>query len=97
MDTMSKEDWTKLKASSPVRIQWDPERDLHLGALPYRTIQIGVSREAIPLYVSQWIQNIRDITDEAHSIHDLVTKDRLDQAQARLPVERPLQLGRVFG
>jgi hypothetical protein len=95
--SMSKEDWDKLKAASAVRIQWDPERDLHLRPLPWRAIQIGVSREAVPLYVNQWIQTISDITDEAHSIHDLVKNNRLDQALARLPVERPLQHGRVFG
>lgn len=88
--SMSKEDWGRLKAASPVRIQWDPERDLHLQALPYRTIQIGISREAIPLYINQWIQKITDITDLAHTIHDLIARDRLDQAQATLPVERPL-------
>lgn len=33
--SMSKEEWAKLKAASPVRIQWDPERDLFLQPLPY--------------------------------------------------------------
>jgi len=87
--SMSKEDWDKLKATSPVRIQWDPERDLHLRPLPHRAIQIGISQEAVRLYINQWIQKITDLTDVAHAIHELVKRDQLDQAQAQLPVERP--------
>jgi len=93
--SMSKEDWAKLKATSPVRIQWDPERNLHHQPLPYRAIQIGMSGEAVSLYVNQWIRKITDITDVAHSICDLVKSNELDQARARLPVERPYDS--VFG
>lgn len=85
---MSKEEWTQLKADSPVRIQWDPERDLHLRPLPYRAIQIGLSGEAVRLYVGQWIQKITDITGLAHEIHELIERGQLDQAQAKMPVER---------
>ena len=91
--SMSKEDWATLKAASPVRIQWDPERDLHLQPLPYRAIQIGISGEAVSLYVNQWIRKITDITDVAHAICDLVKSSELDQARARLPVERPYDSG----
>jgi len=86
--SMSAEDWVKLKAASPVRIQWDPERDLHLQPLQYRAIQIGVGGRAVSLYVEQWIQKITDITDLAHTIQSLVGSGQLDEAQARLPVER---------
>jgi hypothetical protein len=85
---MSKDDWIKLKAASPVRIQWDPERDLHLQPLPYRTIQIGVGGEAVLLYVEQWIRKITDITDFAHNVRSHVECGQLHQAQAMLPVER---------
>ncbi|MGY4314385.1 DUF4291 domain-containing protein [Bradyrhizobium sp. JR3.5] len=84
----SKDDWEKLKANSPVRIQWDPERDLHLQPLPHRAIQIGIGGEAVQLYVGQWIRKITDVTELAHTIHDLVERGRLDQAQAALPIER---------
>jgi Domain of unknown function (DUF4291) len=86
--SMSKQDWERLKANFPVRIRWDPERDLHLQALPYRAIQIGIGGEAVPLYVRQWVRKIADVTDLAHRIHDLVAQGRLDQARAALPVER---------
>jgi hypothetical protein len=46
--SMSYQDWTNLKNASPVRVQWDPERDLHLQPLSYRAIQIGVQRRGRP-------------------------------------------------
>ncbi|NHZ36236.1 DUF4291 domain-containing protein [Massilia rubra] len=72
----------------PVRIQWDPERDLHLNKLGYRSIQIGLSKEAVSLYVTQWVRAITDVTPLAHEIHALVQAGRPDEARARLPVER---------
>jgi hypothetical protein len=50
---MSKEEWERLKKSAPVRIQWDPERDLLLQPLQHRAIQIGLSKAAVNLYVNQ--------------------------------------------
>jgi Domain of unknown function (DUF4291) len=87
--SMSKEDWSKLKAASPVRIQWDPERDLRLQPLPYRAIQVGVGGEAVPLYVEPWVQQIADITDLALTLHGLVESGQFDQAATMLPEERP--------
>lgn len=76
------------KDQFPVRIQWDPERDLHLDKLPYRSIQIGLGKEAVNLYVTQWIRGITDVTPLAHEIHALVEAGKLDEARVRLPVER---------
>ncbi|MGY8633862.1 DUF4291 domain-containing protein [Bradyrhizobium sp. 14AA] len=86
--SMNEADWNKLKTNSPVRIQWDPERDLHLRALPHRAIQIGLGEAAVPLYVGQWIRKITEVTDLARTIHSLVKDNRLDDAAARLPPER---------
>jgi hypothetical protein len=87
--SMSASEWKRYKEATPVRIQWDPERSLRLGALPYRAIQIGLSGEAVPLYADQWIRRIEEVTPLAHRIHALVQADRLDEAKALLPVERP--------
>lgn len=84
---MSKNDWAEMKAASPVRVQWDPERDIHLHALPYRAIQIGLSENAVRLYTDQWIQGITDITDYCHEICSLVEGGRVDQAKSMLPLE----------
>lgn len=86
--SMSKEEWTRLKAVSPVRVQWDPERNLNLQPLPCRTIQLGIGGEAVPLYVGKWILEIADITQLAHTIHSLVESGQTDRARTMLPHER---------
>jgi len=91
-DGMEPADWTALKARSPVRIQWDPERDLHHQPLPWRSIQIGLGGEAVRRYVDQWIVGIEDVTPLAHRIEALVVAGRLDDARAALPVERPYEV-----
>jgi hypothetical protein len=88
-ESMSQEAWNKLKNSSPVRIQWDPERDLLLQPQKHRAIQIGLSKRAVEFYVDQWIRKITDVTDIAHTIHDLVHRSQLDEARAILPAEQP--------
>ncbi len=70
-----------------MRIQWDPERDLYLNELPYRSIQIGLSKAAVELYILQWIRNITDVTDMAHAVHALIVRGELDTARKRLPNE----------
>lgn len=86
---MSADEWEQLKSRSPVRIQWDPERDLFLQPLPHRAIQIGLSKEAVRLYTGEWIQQITDVTPLAHSIHSLIRSEALDNARAFLPEEQP--------
>lgn len=87
-ESMSKEEWLKLKDQSPVRIQWDPERDLYLRPQENRAIQIGLSKEAVQLYVNQWIKRITDVTPLAHEIHRLIEDGDLEKAYSRLPQER---------
>ncbi|MCU6433690.1 DUF4291 domain-containing protein [Undibacterium sp. Jales W-56] len=88
-ESISKEEWEAKKNASPVRIQWDPERDLLLRSLQHRAIQIGLSKEALNLYVNQWIQSITDVTPLAHAIHTFVIDKEFEQAQALLPAELP--------
>lgn len=90
---MSVEDWAALKDRSPVRVQWDPERDLYHNPLPHRAIQIGLSGEAVRLYVAEWITSISDETHNAHAIHQLVLNGQLGQAEVRLPKEKPYTIG----
>jgi hypothetical protein len=88
-ESMNKEEWQSKKNASPVRIQWDPERDLLLQPQAHRAIQIGLSRQAVDLYVNKWIQRITDVTPLAHDIHALVLQRELDSARALLPAEQP--------
>lgn len=84
----TQEEWKKIKEEKPVRIQWDPERDIFLNPLPYRTIQIGLSNEAVRLYIADWIKKITDITPLAHEIHSLLTQGKNQDAQEMLPIEK---------
>jgi hypothetical protein len=52
--SMTPEAWEERKAASPVRIQWDPERDLLLEPQDQRAIQIGLGGASVPLYVENW-------------------------------------------
>ncbi|MDA0636903.1 DUF4291 domain-containing protein [Nonomuraea sp. MCN248] len=82
--------WKKRLRESPVRIQWDPERDPHHHALPHRSIQIGLSGVAVARYVDQWILGITDLTDRVRDIRQAL-HDGKDVTEM-LPVERPYPL-----
>jgi hypothetical protein len=84
--------WAAALRQSPVRVQWDPERDLHLRPQPYRTIQIGLEGAAARHYVDRWIRSIRDITLEVRALEALVRRNSLDEARDRLPKEIPYPL-----
>ena len=86
------EEFERRKTESPVRIQWDPERTLTFGEQPHRAIQIGLGGEAVPRYVSEWIVSLRDVTPLAHTIEALVAAKKWDEAQAKLPIEKPYPL-----
>jgi hypothetical protein len=79
--------WRATLRSSPVRVQWDPERDLRLNPLPHRAIQIGLSGPAVGRYVDDWITGIRDVTPLAHEVHRAVTAGDLEAARGLLPPE----------
>ncbi|WP_438941342.1 DUF4291 domain-containing protein [Micromonospora craterilacus] len=84
----TRDEW-KRSLRAPVRVQWDPERDLHLRPLPYRAIQIGLSGSAVPRFVDEWIVGIEDITATCREIHQLMRAGDLAPAASRLPAERP--------
>ncbi|GAB2787649.1 DUF4291 domain-containing protein [Streptomyces chlorus] len=81
--------WQRQLKRAPTRIQWDPERGLHLQALPYRSLQLGLSGEAVRRYADEWTVAISDVTPLAREIHALVSSDNLDSADRLLPKERP--------
>lgn len=81
------EEWRTRTEASPVRVQWDPERDLHLNPLPWRSLQIGLSGPAVQHYLHDWIVSIDDITERAQMLRTAaVTSPSL------LPAERPYPL-----
>ena len=80
---------SSIKGKPAVRVQWDPERDLRHEALPHRSIQIGLTREAVQKYVHEWTLSITDVTDLAREVHAAVRNNDDDAARALLPNERP--------
>ncbi|MFJ8852931.1 DUF4291 domain-containing protein [Streptomyces sp. NPDC102437] len=87
--------WQRDLRRAPARVQWDPERDLHLNRLPYRSLQLGLSGEASRRYADEWTVSIRDVTPLARQVHQLVRDGRLDEAAALLPHESPYPPGGV--
>ncbi|MFE2597447.1 DUF4291 domain-containing protein [Streptomyces sp. NPDC059396] len=81
--------WKRQLKRAPARVQWDPERDLHLQPLPHRSIQLGLAGEAAQLYADKWIVSITDITTLSHVIHAHVQDGDLDGARQLLPREHP--------
>ncbi len=80
-------DWSEIKATAPVRIQWDPERSLRLEPLDHRAIQIGLGGAASNRYVNDWTVAIADATPLARQIHELVRHGDFDTANVLLPNE----------
>ena len=87
-------EWSRRLRTSPVRVQWDPERSIHLAPLPYRSLQIGLSGDAVDLYVDEWTVAITDVTSTAGAIRDLLRNGDTSAATRLLPTERvyPLPL-----
>ena len=81
--------WETALRESPVRIQWDPERDLRLQPLPWRAIQVGLGPIASREYADKWVHRITDITALARRVHEAVSTGKMDVAQSLLEPERP--------
>ncbi|MER6077982.1 DUF4291 domain-containing protein [Streptomyces sp. NPDC001833] len=79
--------WQRQLKRAPARVQWDPERDLRLQPLPYRSLQLGLSGEAARRYADEWTVAIRGVTPLAHEIQALVRSGDLDSADRLLPQE----------
>jgi hypothetical protein len=82
----SEKAWKEQLQNSPVRIQWDPERDIHMNKLDYRAIQIGLSEVAVRKYADEWIVSISDITQFCRKIYDTLL-DSPTEAISILPKE----------
>ena len=88
----SRDQWKREIRRSPVRIQWDPERDLGLQPMPDRSLQVGLRGGAVHRYLDEWIAGIDDVTDLAHTVHELARERAGEQAARLLPAERPYPL-----
>ena len=80
--------WKETLKNSPVRIQWDPEKDIFLQPLDYRSIQIGLSGIAVEKYVTDLIVQVDDITQNCKNLHQLINEGKINQAKDLLPQEQ---------
>jgi pre-mRNA-splicing factor ATP-dependent RNA helicase DHX16 len=72
-----------------VRIQWDPERGLNFEPLEWRSIQVGLSGQAVKEgFLGGRIAKIEDVTEVAKKIGELVAKGNLGEAEGLLPTEK---------
>ncbi|MFG3497258.1 DUF4291 domain-containing protein [Streptomyces sp. NPDC047928] len=81
--------WRRELKRAPARVQWDPERDVRLRPLPYRSLQLGLAGEAARRYADEWTRRITDVTPLAHRVRALVRDGEAEAARALLPVEEP--------
>jgi hypothetical protein len=86
------EEWAARKDSTPVRVQWDPERSPLLEPLSHRAIQIGLTGEAARRYVNEWTVSITDVTRFAHQVHGLAEAADETAVSELLPAEFPYPL-----
>ena len=81
------EKWKSALQKSPIRIQWDPEKDIFLNNLKYRSIQVGLTGIAVEKYVNEWIVGIDDISEKCRKIHALTLDNKTEEAKCLLPFE----------
>jgi hypothetical protein len=89
------EEWRRQVDHAHVLVQWDPERSLRGAALPYDSIQVGLSRHIVTRYVDEWTLQIRDVTPLVRKIHGLLQAGEVSRSSKLLPVERvyPVEAG----
>lgn len=75
--------WRRELATTPVRVQWDPERTATGDPLPHRSLQVGLSGQAVRAYVSDWVCGLDDVTPSL---------PRRREGLEALPDERPYPL-----
>ncbi|KAF4633174.1 hypothetical protein G7Y89_g4953 [Cudoniella acicularis] len=97
---------TNEEKARKVRVQWDPERSPRLGALGYRSIQIGIGRGLSGKWAEEWVEGIEDVTERALRFKEVVEGDRevgVEDLVERglMPVERvyevPKELRELLG
>ena len=83
----SREGWRAEFESTPVHVQWDPERSLHGKKLEHRAIQVGIGRGLIGEFVAEWVLGIADLTETTAKLRRFQQTDDYDRARRLLPRE----------
>jgi hypothetical protein len=80
--------WKTRFQDSPVKVQWDPEKDVQLNNLNYRSIQVGLTGVAVEKYINEWIISIENITPTCKEIYKKVQTGDIKTAKSLLPPEK---------
>jgi hypothetical protein len=80
--------WREQFDQAAVHVQWDPERSIHGKKLEHRAIQVGLSRTIVEEYVSNWVQEINDLTPLVGKLRQLRRQGSYSAARRLLPAER---------
>ncbi|HXA01258.1 MAG TPA: DUF4291 domain-containing protein [Cytophagaceae bacterium] len=80
--------WKTKLQDSTVKVQWDPEKDIQLNNLLYRSIQVGLTGIAVEKYINKWIIGIEDITPACKEIYRKVQTGDIKAAKSLLPDEK---------
>ncbi|CAI2172697.1 17894_t:CDS:2 [Funneliformis geosporum] len=92
-DTFStlQHEWKEQLETSQVRLQWDPDHDLHGEKMQRRAIQLGIKNNILQKYSNEWIISIEDITEFVREQYELIKSNKLDEV--RTPEEREYKIG----
>ena len=82
----NRQEMEKEKEKEKVRFQWDPERDVRLERLPYRSLQVGIAGGMVRRWIDEWIVRIEDVTEDVRRFHALIENDG-DQGVAKVAEE----------
>lgn len=82
--------WQQELANSEVRLQWDPEHDPNGEKKERKAIQLGLKGAVLKKYCTDWILEIKDITDFVKEERKRI--DSLGIDTLRVPVERILEV-----
>ena len=89
--------WAAQKATSPVRVQWDPERTPSGHSLEHRSLQVGIGGVAVAAYVDEWVVGLEDITEQVRAwraeLSDGGTPALPNEAPYPLPLEVAARIG----
>lgn len=66
-------------ARTPVRLQWDPDHTPSGTSEQRRAIQLGLRDEVLASYGSEWIVEIRDVTEFVQTQYEHVKKGELSE------------------
>ncbi|MFD7025722.1 DUF4291 domain-containing protein [Promicromonospora sukumoe] len=89
--------WAERKASSPVRVQWDPERTPAGGALEYRSLQVGIGGVAVDAYVDEWVVGLTDVTDQVRAWRAELTAGGSPELPRETPYVLPPEVAARIG